>query len=288
MNIWYLYFLLPAFLFPLSLIIATSLWRKIWARKLSLYRQFSVTIIGLPIWIGILKNSEVFLSNLLLIFYCGILWAIYLTIAFYATNLTTVWISRSFVTISRTLSSFVIWYILFSENISYFDIIWMLTIFIGVYFLSNISKEKLLKNDILGILFSFLWGIIFTLNNLVFKDIWNHFSFIEAAYILEASSLIPLFILYVLTHNKNDFIKMRHDSKNISIMLFTAPLILIASYWLAQSIQLLPFYIFNTLFVLTLIISVFFSWLFLWEKISQKRLISISIMILGCSIIVFI
>lgn len=287
MNIWYFYFLLPAIFFPLTLIIATSQGRKIGARKLSLYRQLTVSIVWFPILLNILEKSDVLSQNILLIALCGIIGASYLTIAFYAVNLTTVWISRSFVTVSRTICSFLVWYFLFQENISYFDILWVGIIFLWVYKISNISKEKLSKKDILGIILSFTWWILFTFNNLVFKKIWENFSMLESAYILEASSLIPLTILYAMTHKKEDFKAMRQDGKKIWILFFTAPLILLASYWLAQSVQVVPFYIFNTLFILVLIFSLIFWRIFLGEKISLARLWAMWLMIVWCSIIMF-
>lgn len=287
MNIWYLYFLLPAIFFPLSLIIATSQWRKIGARKLSLYRQLTVSIIWFPIFLQILEKSDVLSQNFLLVALCGIIGASYLTIAFYAVNLTTVWISRSFVTVSRTICSFLVWYFLFQENISYFDILWVWIIFLWVYKISNIQKEKLSKKDILGIILSFIWWVLFTLNNLVFKKIGENFSMLESAYILEASSLIPLALLYFLTHKKDDFKAMKHDWKKIGILFFTAPLIILASYWLAQSVQLVPFYIFNTLFIFVLIFSLIFWRIFLGEKISLARWVAMWLMIIWCSIIMF-
>ncbi len=286
MNTWYLYFLLPAFFFPLSFVIATSVWRRIWARKLSLYRQFTLSIIWLPIGISLLSKPELLQENIFSILLCGLLGTAYLTIAFYAVNLTSIGISRSFITISRTLCGFFIGFSLFWESIHLFDYVWVAIIFLGLYILWKDSGEKLTSNDIYGIVLSLIGGIIFACNNLVFKNISEVFWPIESAYILESSSLIPLFILYLFTHKLQDISEMWNDKKEIGILFLTAPLVLLASYGLAQSVVAVPFYIFNSLFVIILVMSIIFGWIFLGEKTSPMRAIALTTMIIGCLVIV--
>lgn len=286
MSIWYLYFLLPIILFPTVSIINVLFGRKIWSRKLSLYRQLTVTIVWLPILYSILKKPEIVQEHIFMIIACGILWAGYLTIAFHSMNLTSIGISRSFVAVSRTITSFIIWYTLFWENISYYDFIWILWIWLWFYVLSSASWEKLSKKDIWWIIFSLIAWIIFTMNTLTFKEISQHFSPIKAAYILEASSFLPLLWLYLITKKETLSTSLQKDYKKITILFLTAPLILLASYWLAKSINIIPFYIINTLFVLVLVVSIILSWIFLKEKFTIKQLSAIWCMMLSCGVIV--
>jgi drug/metabolite transporter (DMT)-like permease len=201
-------------------------------------------------------------------------------------NLTSIGISRSFVAVSRTITGFIIGYTLFGENISSFDILGIVWICLGFYILSNASGEKLSKTDILWILFSLIGWVIFTLNTLVFKEISQYFSALEAAYILEASSFLPLLWLYLVTKKESISTSLKKDYKKISILLATAPLILLASYGLAKSVNLIPFYIINTLFVLVLVVSMTLSWIFLKEKFNIKQLTAIGFMVLSCCVIV--
>lgn len=286
MNTWYLYFLLPAILFPLVWTINTAYGRKIGSQKLSLYRQFTLTLVWLPIAFSLIQKSHLLEENIFSIVLCWLLWASYLTIAFYSLNLTSVWISRSFVAISRTICAFAIWFFLFGESISIFDYFWVVVILLWFYLLSKASWERLSKNDILWIILWLTWWVLFSLNNLVFKNISTVFSPIESAYILEASSFLPLLILYTLTHKKQDFISMKYDWKMLWVLSLSAPLIFLAGYWLAQSIHQIPFYIFNTLFVLVLVTSMIFARIFLGEKISFTRWIALGAMVLGCVVIV--
>jgi drug/metabolite transporter (DMT)-like permease len=286
MTIWYLYFLLPVLLFSAVGTINVLFGRKIWARKLSLYRQLTVTVAWIPILYSILQKPHVLQEHILILIACGLLWAWYLTIAFHAMNLTSIGISRSFVAVSRTITGFIIGYTLFWENISLYDLVWILWIWLGFYILSNASGEKLNKNDVLWITFSLIWWVIFTMNALVFKEISQYFSAIEAAYILEASSFLPLLWLYIITKKETFSTSIKKDYKKIFILFATAPLILLASYGLAKSINIIPFYIINTLFVLVLVVSMILSWIFLKEKFTLKQLWAIWCMVVSCWVII--
>jgi len=282
MSIWYLYFLLPVILFPTVSVINVLFWRKIGARKLSLYRQATVTIIGFPILFSLLLEYELLIEHSFMIILCWVLGASYLTIAFYAMNLTSIWISRSFVAVSRTLSAFALWFFIFQESISLYDFFGIFIIFLWIYALWKSSGEKIQQKDLIWIWCSLLWWIIFSFNTLVFKILTETFWSIESAYLLEASSFIPLLILYTFSKKQNHSTSIAQDYKKIGVLFITAPLILLASYGLAVSVTLIPFYIINTLFILVLIVSMILSWIFLWEKFKLSQLLSIAIMMLWC------
>jgi len=165
--------------------------------------------------------------------------------------------------------------------------LWLCLSFCDFYrFLSKASWEKLTKHDTTWIILSLIWWVIFACNNLVFKNISWVFWPVESAYILEFSSLIPLTLLYLIGHKKQDIINMKKDGKKLWILFLTAPLILLSWYGLAQSVNSIPFYIFNSLFVIVLVFSIVFSWIFLKEKFSLTRWVSLLTMILWCLMIV--
>gem|GEM_PF-4544175 len=110
-------------LFPAISTINVLFGRQLGAKKMSLYRQLTVTIVGSPLLIGILQKPELLEKHALIIVLCGFFGAMYLTTAFYAMNLTLVGISRSFVAVSRTVAGFVIGYFFFQESISFYDIL---------------------------------------------------------------------------------------------------------------------------------------------------------------------
>ena len=286
MNIWYLYFLLPVILFPAVSVINVLYGRKIGARKISLYRQVTLVIVWSPILLSLLSKWELLRENALMIFLCGLIWASYLTTAFHAMNLTSVGISRSFVAVSRTVAGFVIWYFIFQESLSFYDIIWIVLISLGFYLLARAKWEHFTKTDINWILISLFAWILFSINTLIFKTFAISFSWFEAAYLLESSSMIFLAIFMLFTRKQSIQESFSIDFQKLKVLFLTAPFILLASYWLAKSINLIPFYIFNTLFIFVLIVSIILSWIFLKEKFTLQQLVAMWIMVSWCGVVI--
>ena len=286
MNLWYLYFLLPVILFPLAATINVANGRKIGSQKASMYRQLTLTIIWSPVIFLLIEKWELIQKHFWLLLLCGLLWAIYLSASFYAMNLTSVWISRSFVTVSRTLSAFIIWYTLFSESIGWYDFFGIWVIFLGFALFYKVFEQNFSVSDLIWITISLIWWVIFSPNTLVFKTFAIDFPGIEAAYLLESSSVLFLIAWQLIRHKWSLRKSFSIDQKNLSLLFLTAPLILIASYGLAKSVHIIPFYIFNTLFVLSLVISIILSWIFLWEKFTLRQASALWTMILWCAIVV--
>lgn len=286
MTLWYLYFLLAAILFPLISTINVLYGRKIGARKIALYRQLTLTIIGSPLLIGIASKPEILQKHALLIFLCGLFGATYLTVAFHAMNLTSIGISRSFVAVSRTITGFLIGFFLFQESISLYDISGVFLICLGFYLLSHFRWEHFSRKDILWVGVSLVAGVLFSINTLIFKLFAADFSPIESAYLLESSSVLFL-IVFTFFATKCSLKKtFSIEWKKLSILFLTSPFLLLASYGLAKSVNDIPFYIFNTLFILMLIVSIILSWIFLKEKFTLKQLSAMWIMMIGCGVVI--
>lgn len=288
MNTWYLFFILATILFPIVATINVYFGRKIGSKKLSLYRQITLTIIGAPILIGLFSQGELLRQYWLLLILMWLCGATYLSMAFYAMNLTSVWVSRSFVTASRTVAGFLIGYFLFQESISFYDIWGIFIIFLWFYLLSNIHWKKLKRNDILWIIISLLAGVLFSINTLIFKYFVEDFSTLQAAYLLEASCMPFLLIFAILFRRGTIHEALSIEYKKLWILFLTAPLILLGSYGLAKSVNQIPFYIFNTLFVLTVGVSMILSFVFLKERLSREQLFALMMMLCGCIIVVLI
>ena len=286
MSSWYLYFLLPLILFPATSVLSVALGRKIGSQKMSLYRQGTIIILGIPLLFWILEKFELLKIHYMNLILCGVFWALYLSTAFYAMNLTSIWISRSFLAVSRTITGFILGYVLFREYISLYDIGGLIIIWLGFYLSFKYKWEHFSIRDIKGILFSLIAGIFFTINTLIFKLYAKDFSPLESAYLLESTSFPFLLIASILIHKWDIKKSFKIDIKKIWVIFLTAPLILLASYGLAESVNRIPFYIFNTLFIFVLVTSVIFSWIFLGEKFTLKQLSAMIIMVLWCGIIV--
>lgn len=288
MNIWYLYFIITAFCFALSTLIHIKVGRNIWAVKLSIFRQITVLIVWAPVLLWLFAKSNLIIHNwlwLVLSWVCG---TSYLLISFQATNITTVGISRSFVTVSRTITAFIIGFFLFKENITFIDFIWVWVISLGFYLLAKDGWEKLTKNDSLWILLSLIGWVIFSINMYVFKVFSDSFSALESAFLLELMNgffLILVGIIYGF-HKKNLKTNFQLGMRQFFAIALWAPLILFWWYTAATSIHMVPFYLFNSLLVLILVILVILSWLFLKEKLSLMRLISLGTMILWCLLMI--
>lgn len=286
MTIWYLYFILPALIFPAVSLINVYYGRKIWAQKVSLYRQITLTIVWFPILISLLHKPDLLKLHAPYLIASWILGTLYLVSSFHAMNLTTVGISRSFVAVARTLTAFFIGFFLFQENISMFDLLGWCVIFLGFYILGKSNKEKFTKKDTIWIIVSLFSGVMISLNLLVFKFYADGFSPLESAYLLEFMNLVFIIPFIYFSSKKTLKEKYTIGSKNFWILMLTAPLILLASFWLAQSVGKIPFYIFNTLFVIILVVFIIFSRIFFHEKISLMRGVSLGTMILWCAIVV--
>jgi len=286
MELWYLYFLLPTILFPIAATINVANGRKIGSQKMSMYRQITLAIIGSPIIFLLLEKWEAIQKHAILLVLCWWFWALYLSSSFYAMNLTSVWVSRTFVAISRTISAFIIWYTLFHESISFYDFIGIWIIFLWFALFYRVFESSFSKADIIWITISLIWWVIFSTNTLVFKTFASDFPWIEAAYLLEVTSVWFLILWQLLRHKWNLKKSFWVDKKTLWILFFTAPLILAASYGAAKSINIIPFYIFNTLFAASLVISIILSWIFLHEKFTLRQISALWSMILWCLIVV--
>lgn len=286
MNYWYLYFLLPVILFPVASTINIANGRKIGSQKMSMYRQIALTIVGSPVIFLLLEKWDLLVKHLWLLIACGFFGALYLSTSFYATNITSVGISRTFVTVSRTLSSFIIWYTLFKETISLYDFLGVGVIFLGFSVFYRVFDTHFSRADIIGILVSLLWGVIFSTNTLIFKTFAIDFPGLQAAYLLECTSVLFLICWGLLRNKWNIKNTFSVDRQTLTWLFLTAPLILWASYGAAKSIHLIPFYIFSTLFVLSLVISIILGWIFLHEKFTSRQLTSLWCMIAWCIVVV--
>jgi len=286
MNTWYFYFLLTVLLFPIVSTIQVKYGRKIGALKLSLLRQITIAIIWSPLLYFLIQKWEIIQSNIISLLLSWLFGAGYLLTAFYAMNLTSVGISRIFVAVSRTIFALIIGYFVFEEVISLYDYLWITVIFIGFVFLSLSDTKQKSPSQTLGVLVSLWAWVLFWINMLFFKQFSPHFSGLESAYLLETTNGIFL-ILATLFMGKKEI------QKNFSLkwekfwLLFaTAPLVLVASYWLAKSIIMIPFYLVNVLFVFVFFASIIFGWIFLHEKFTLKQLASMGVMLLWCGIVV--
>ena len=286
MNLWYLYFLLPLIIFPATAVLSVSLWRKIGSQKMSLYRQGTIIILWIPLLFWILQQWELLEKHAFNLVLCGLFWALYLSTAFYAMNLTSVGVSRSFLAVSRTITGFVLGYALFREHISLSDIGWLVIIWLGFYLSFRYKGEHFSMRDMKGIVFSLIAGVFFTVNTLIFKLYAQDFSPLQSAYLLESTSLPFLLCMSLLMHKGDVKKAVSIDIRKIGVIFLTAPLILLASYGLAESVNRISFYVFNTLFIFVLVTSVIFSWIFLWEKFTFKQLFAMAVMTLGCGVII--
>ncbi|MCD5375466.1 EamA family transporter [Candidatus Gracilibacteria bacterium] len=281
MNIGYLYFLLPVIFLSATGIIHVAIGRKIGAKKLSLYRQITLMIIGSPLLFGLLNKTDLIEKHILLLIASGIVGTGYLLLSFHAMNITSVGISKSFLAVSRTISSFCIGFFLLQEAINIYDIFGMLIIFLGFYILGKVNREKLTQNDIKGITVSLLAGVVFSINILIFKIYAADFTALESAYLLESMNAIFL-VIFSIFYGKNKLQdKFKIPLKTFFVLCLVSPLVLVGIYGLAMSVNLIPFYIFNTGFIFILIVSTILGWIFLKEKFSLGRGISLGIMIIG-------
>ena len=288
MNIWYLYFIITALCFALSTLIHIKVGRNIWAMKLSLFRQVTILIVGAPIIISLIPKIDLVSNNWLWLILSWICGTSYLLISFQATNITSVGISRSFVTVSRTITAFVIGFFIFKENITLIDIAWIWVIALGFYILAKDGWEKLTKSDTFWIILSLIWGAIFSINMYVFKIFSDSFSALESAFLLELMNgffLILVSIFYGF-HKKNLRSNFHIWWKQFFAISLWAPLVLLWWYTAATSIHMVPFYLFNSLLVLILILLIILSWIFLKEKISITRWISLWIIISWCLVMI--
>ena len=281
MNIWYLYFLLPVIFLSATGIIHVAIWRKIWAKKLSLYRQITLMIIWSPLLFWLLNKTDLIEKHILLLIASWIVGTGYLLLSFHAMNITSVWISKSFLAVSRTISSFCIWFFLLQEAINIYDIFWMLIIFLWFYILGKVNREKLTQNDIKWITVSLLAGVVFSINILIFKIYAADFTALESAYLLESMNAIFLVIFSIFYWKNKLQDKFKIPLKTFFVLCVVSPLVLVWVYGLAMSVNLIPFYIFNTWFIFILIVSTILWWIFLKEKFSLWRWISLGIMIIG-------
>lgn len=286
MNIWYLYFFLAALSFPFTLVVASWISRQIWSQKLSLIRQLSLSIIGFPILFSFIHSSTLFTQQLVNIVLMWITWALYLILAFQATHHTIVGMSRSFVTISRTIIAFFLWILIFQENIEIIDIIGILMIFWCILRIWKSKNDILTKEDFIGILFSLAAWSMHVTNAYFFKIVSHDFTALQSAYILEFSSFIPLAAMYFFFPQNKKNISKKTELQAFKTMTILAPIIFLWSYGLAQSIQLIPFYVYNTLLVLGFIMSIIFGKIILGEHISTSRLFSIFGIITWCFLVV--
>ena len=286
MNTWYLYFLLSAILFCVLSITNVVFGRKIGAKKIALYRQLTLTIVWSPIIIGLLWKTELLEKHAVMLVLCGIFWAWYLTVAFHAMNLTSIWISRIFVAVSRTITWFLIGFFFFQESISLYDLGWIIIMFTWFYLLARFRGEHFSKADILWVWVSLLAGVLFSINVLIFKIFAADFSALEAGYLLESTSLVFLALIMLFTSKESIKKSFSIEYKKLAILFCGAPLLLLASYGLAKSVDQIPFYVFNTMFILMLIISMILSWIFLKEKFTLKQLFAMWIIISGCVVVI--
>ena len=287
MNTGYLYFLLPALLWPLSIIINASISRRIWVKKMLIYRQITLMLVWMPLLFWLFFKTDLILSNGVYLVLSWFFWTICLLTAFWGMNQLTVWVARGFSSVWRTIISFLIWFFILHESFNLFDIAWIMIICIWFYLISHSKKSKLTKDNINGVVLSLISGLSVSINFYFFKIYSADFSWLESAYLLESMNWIFLIIITCIWNYKkisesfsiklNDF---------LSLCLLSSPIVLLSWYWAAKSIDKIPFYVFNSLFAIVIVISAIMGRIFLKEKIPFMRKISLVVMVLWCTIIV--
>lgn len=276
MNLEALYIILPIIFWPFTGVFLAKYWRKIGSLKTSFYRQFTIFLVGIPIIFNdFLHNIQVIQNNATAIFLASTTGFIYIMTNFLSSNMLPYTIARIFYNSSRMIFALFIGYYLLWEVITLYDMVAIILLFIGFYLfsLTKIDIQHLqFKNIPLGISLSILNWVLFTLSIYYFKIYASSFSPITAAYILEVFNgiLVWIFLIWVLVFQKQNYFIMKKNE--FLLFLWLAPLSLLGSYWLAVSYEKVSFYVISLLFVLQFLISVFFSFFLLKEKLSYSQI----------------
>lgn len=290
MTINSLLILLPIICWPLATVLLTRFSREKWSLQTVIYRQIWITVLWSPI-LFLLSSSDLEILKLHLdsVFLTSLFWSLYIFMVFLWFDYLPVWISRLFTIISRILLSLFLWYFFLSEYIWFNDFIWLIILFLGLIVLSfdKINNLHLKRNNILyGIIISILNWLLFWLSLYYFKIYSEWVNPIVSWYIMESLDVFLLFIFAIVFsfyHKRNYFTAPKKEFLKI---FFIAPIALIWSIWLAFSYDYISFYVINSLFVLIFFVSLFLSYLILWEKVTKKQIISMMIIMISLYIIV--
>lgn len=289
MKIEMLYILLPIILWPLTWVILAKYGRKIGSYTTAFYRQFTIFIVSIFIVYSLFEKHALLSEYSLYIFGASISWFVYLISNFYSTNLLPFSVMRIFYDSSRMIFGLFLWYFFLSEQITFYDVVWIIFLFIGFYLfsLSRIDTSHLqIKNIPLWVTLSVInWGL-FIMSSYYFKLYAQAFSPMQAAVILEVLNgiCIGLFLLCILMFQQKNYFRI--SLRDCMLFLCMAPLSLFATYGLAKTYEFVSFYVINLLFILQFIFSVFFSYLFLKEKLSYSQIFPTIVIIVSLALIV--